>query len=210
MKGEERKMNKNKALFVYDNTGKIYHWAVGSDIKAPEGLPYIILDNYESDGRIVEKIDITQNPPVLIYSKTEDELAYEAMTLEEYKELRQNENKVKLAEFLKKNPILWADGMYYGVTQEDQNEMNLDLSTYQLKKSLGDLGWKLQWHSIKSDCRNFTEEEFLGLLEAIIEFVYPYRQLEMKYKEAIYSATTKEVVAAVNISYELGAVISNE
>ena len=132
------------------------------------------------------------------------------MTLEEYKEKCQTENKAALAKFLKNNPILWTDGLYYGVTQEDQNEMNLDLTTYRLKQSMGDSKWKLQWHSIKSDCRDFTEEEFLALLNAIIEFVYPYRQIEMNYKEAIYTSTTKEEVAKIKLIYEPGAVISNE
>ena len=131
-------------------------------------------------------------------------------TLEEYKEERQLENKAKLAEFLKANPILWTDGLYYGVTQEDQNEMNLDFTTYQLKQTLGDTEWKLQWHSIKSVCRDFTMEEFCGLLNTIIEFVYPYRQLEMQYKEAIYNATTKEEIDAVNIVYQLKTEESNE
>ena len=35
------------------------------------------------------------------------------------------------------------------------------------------------------------------------DFIYPYRQLEMKYKKAIYDATTKDEVAAINIVYEL-------
>lgn len=203
-------MDKIKALFIYDNTGKIYHWSIGSDIKAPEGLPYILLENYESDGRNIERVDVTQNPPVLVYSKTKEEMEFERLSLEEYQDLRQTENKKKLEEFLKANPIIWHDGLSYGVTQEDQNEMSLDLTTYRLKQSMGDENWKLQWHSVKSDCRDFTEGEFLGLLNAIIEFVYPYRQLEMKYKEAIYSAKTKEDVKAVAITYELGVVISNE
>lgn len=193
----------NKALFIYDNTGKIYHWSMGTDIKEPEGIPYILLEDYESEGRSIERIDVTQTPHVPVYSKTKEEMEYEAMTLEEYKDKCQAENKEALAEFLKNNPILWTDGLYYGVTQEDQNEMSLDFTTYQLKKNMGDINWNLQWHSIKSDCRDFTEEEFLGLMNAIIEFVYPYRQLEMKYKEAIYSATSKEEVKEVEINYDL-------
>ena len=193
----------SKALFIYDNTGKIYHWSIGTDVKIPEGLPYIVLENYKSDGRTVEYVDVTQTPPSLVYSKTDEEIEYETMTLDEYKEKRQNENKLKLAEFLKSNPIFWNDGLYYGVTLEDQNEMSLDLTTYRLKQSIGDTNWKLQWHSIKSICRDFTEEEFLGLLNTIIEFVYPYRQLEMKYKEAIYTATSKDEVKAIDINYDL-------
>ena len=116
---------------------------------------------------------------------------------------RQKENKQALSEFLQNNPVLWIDGMYYGVTQEDQNEMIADKTAYDFKKSLGDTSWTLQWHSIHSDCRDFTEEEFAGLLNTIVDFVYPYRQLEMEYKKAIYEATTKEEVAAVELVYEL-------
>ena len=200
----------SKALFIFDYSGEIVHWSVGDNLRVPEGLPYILIDNYVSDGRSVEKVDLSCDPPALIYSKTKNELIIEEMTLEEYQEYVQSENKLKLAEFLKNNPILWEDGFYYGVTQEDQNEMSLDLSTYQLKRSLGDTSWKLQWHSVKSDCRDFTEEEFIGLLNAIIEFVYPYRQLEMKYKEAIYTAKSKEEIKNINLSYELGVTILNE
>ena len=197
----------NKMLVVYDNSGKIWHWSAGDKDTIPNGLPYIVVDNYEPDGRNIKCVDVTQNPPVLIYEKTKEELEYEAMSLDEYKEKRQTENKTALAIFLKNNPITWIDGCLYGVTQEDQNEMSLDLSTYQLKKSLGDSNWKLLWHPVKSDSREFTETEFLNLMNAIIEFVYPYRQLEMQYKEAIYTATTKEEIAAVNIVYDLGMTI---
>ena len=196
----------SKAIFIYDNSGKIWHWSVGDDAVKPDGLPYIVVENYDS-ARPLECVDITQNPPLPIYSKTKEELEYETMSLDEYKEKRQAENKAALATFLKNNPITWIDGCLYGVTQEDQNEMSLDLSTYQLKKSLGDSNWKLLWHPVKSDSREFTETEFINLLNAIIEFVYPYRQLEMQYKEAIYPAATKEEIAAINIAYDLGMTI---
>ena len=199
----------SKLLIIYDETGKIYHWSISDDPRIPQGIPYLLLENYEQDGRKVERVDVTQNPPVPVYSKTKEEMEIESMSLDEYKEKRQTENKTALANFLKANPILWADGLLYGVTQEDQNEMSLDLTTYQLKKNMGDSNWKLQWHSIKSDCRDFTDEEFLGLMNAIIEFVYPYRQLEMKYKEAIYNAETKEEIKEIEISYKLGATILN-
>ena len=200
----------SKLLIIYDEEGKIYHWSAGSDIKEPKGIPHIILEDYEADGRNIERIDVTKNPPVPVYSKTKEEIEYELMTLEDYQNLRQTENKKRLEEFLKNNPICWTDGLYYGVTQEDQNEMNLDLSTYQLKQTIGDTAWKLQWHSIKSDCRNFSEEEFVGLLNSIIEFVYPYRQLEMKYKEAIFTAKSKEEVREIDLTYNLGVTFLNE
>ena len=198
----------NRALFIYDNTGKIYHWSIGEDIIVPDGLQYIIIEDYDFSKRAIERIDVSQVPHVPIYSKTKEEQIIEDMTLDEYKDKRQIENKKALADFLKSNPLLWTDEYYYGVTEEDQNEMSLDLSTYQLKKALGDTEWKLQWHSIKSNCRDFTLEEFNSLLNAIIDFVYPYRQLEMEYKESIYSASSKEEVASINLVYELNGVLN--
>ena len=99
----------NKALFIYDETGKIYHWSIGSNIIAPKGLPHILIEDYDSEGRIVEKIDISKEPHTLVYAKTKEEIEFEEISLEDYKEKRQTENKILLAEFLRNNPILWSD-----------------------------------------------------------------------------------------------------
>ena len=195
-------------IIIYDKEGVIITQYSSTDIRIPVGVPYIILEdreiNYDSDTyKPIIGVDVSVEPNVPIYGKSAYEQRYERLTLEEFQAERQKENKQALSEFLQNNPVLWIDGMYYGVTQEDQNEMIADKTAYDFKKSLGDTSWTLQWHSIHSDCRDFTEEEFAGLLNMIVDFVYPYRQLEMEYKKAIYEATTKEDVAAVNIVYEL-------
>ena len=190
-----------QTMFIYDNTGKIYHWTQGNFV-IPVGLPYLIVDDYNFEERPIKGIDVTTNPPTPIYGLTKEEAKFQAMTLDEYKACRQNENKEALAIFLKEHPLLWTDGLYYGVTQEDQDEMIADKTAYDFKQSIGQTDWKLEWHSVKSACRQFSVEEFVALLNAIINFVYPYRQLEMNYKEAIYSAATKEEVRKVIISYE--------
>ena len=127
-------------------------------------------------------------------------------TLQYYK---QEENKDTLRQFLQDNPILWQDGNYYGVTQDDQNEMIADKAAYELKHSIGDTSWKLEWHNIKHACREFTVEEFAALLNAIIDFVYPYRKLQETYKEKIYACTTKEQVVALELEYNPQALIDN-
>lgn len=195
-------------IIIYDKEGVIITQYSSTDIRIPVGVPYIILEdreiNYDSDTyKPIIGVDVSVEPNVPIYGKSAYEQRYERLTLEEFQVERQKENKQALSEFLQNNPVLWIDGMYYGVTQEDQNEMIADKTAYDFKKSLGDTSWTLQWHSIHSDCRDFTEEEFAGLLNTIVDFVYPYRQLEMEYKKAIYEATTKEEVAAVELVYEL-------
>lgn len=206
-----------KQVVIYDENGRIFSSYITDDeTNVPSGIPFLTKDISEeiTEGddnyRPLLKVDVSKEPHELVYGLTPEEQKFDLMTLDEYKELRQNENKEKLAEFLKANPLLWTDGLYYGVTQEDQDEMNLDFSTYQLKQTLGDTEWKLQWHSIKSVCRDFTMEEFCGLLNTIIEFVYPYRQLEMQYKEAIYNATTKEEISKIELIYMVENDIESE
>lgn len=124
-------------------------------------------------------------------------------TLDELKIFRQKENKILLSSFLEENPLLWIDGEYYGVTKENQDEMIADKAAYDLKQAIGETGWKLEWHNVNKACREFTEEEFVGLLNAIINFIYPYRRLQETYKELIFSAETKEDVIALNLEYSV-------
>ena len=115
---------------------------------------------------------------------------------------RQEENKDNLRQFLLNNPLLWADGNYYGVTQDDQNEMIADKTAYEFKQSIGQTDWKLEWHNTKHSCREFTVEEFAALLNAIIDFVYPYRKLQEAYKEQIYACTSKEQLVEIALEYD--------
>lgn len=64
----------SKAIFVYDNDGNIFHWSIGEPFKIPNGLPYMIIDDYNYEKRAIVKIDVTQTPHVPIYSRTEEEI----------------------------------------------------------------------------------------------------------------------------------------
>lgn len=130
-----------------------------------------------------------------------------AKTLEELRAARQEENKAALAAWLAAHPLTWTDGKRYGVEEQDQNEMALNLMQYQAAASAGQVA-PLEWHAQKEACRDFTQEEFLGLSMAISAYVYPYRRYQEAVKEAIYSARTAEEVVAVVIDYasvEVGA-----
>ena len=116
---------------------------------------------------------------------------------------RQEENKKMFSDFLTSNPLLWIDGFHYGVTKEDQDEMLADIQAYTFKKQMGDESWELEWHNIKKSCRSFTEEEFYALLNAIIDFVYPYRRLQETYKENVFNCTTKNELSQLVFLYEI-------
>ena len=147
------------------------------------------------------------------------------MTLDEYKIYRQEENKKALAEFLSISVVTY-NGENYGVMEEDQNEMALQLLSYQTIKSardaelsaiqekinVGELTGEandyatiaepvLEWHSKKKSCKTFTEQEFLELTYLIKSFVYPYVQKMQKIKEDIFLCETKEDIKAIQIEY---------
>lgn len=113
---------------------------------------------------------------------------------------RQEENKAALAAWLEAHPLTWTDGKQYGVTEEDQVELSLNLMQYQVAVQAGQQA-ALEWHARKEACRTFSEEEYAGLSLAIAAYVYPYRRYQEGVKAAIYTAATEEEIRAVGIDY---------
>ena len=124
----------------------------------------------------------------------------EPVELAAAQQARQTENKAALAEWLVTHPLLWTDGRTYGVTEEDQKEMALNLMQYQVAVQAGQPK-VLEWHAQKESCRTFEQSEYVALSLAIADYVYPYLRYQESVKEAIYQAQTAEEVANVEIDY---------
>lgn len=122
------------------------------------------------------------------------------MELNEYKTYLQEKNKDALSSFLATQTVTY-NGKEYGVSEEDQNEMALNLMQYQALSQAGQ-EVSLEWHSKKSKCETFSTEEFLGLTALIKEFVYPYYQQMQEIKERIFNAKTKEELSEIKIEYK--------
>lgn len=163
----------------------------------------------DSSTETVELITVTlryEDPVTLLVEKLNNQINptidVETCTLEELKAYTQEKNKKAFSDFLYQNPLLWNDLKYYGITKEDQEEMQRDLATYNLKQSMGYTDWKLKWHDQKKACRDFTFEEFTALLNAIVDFVDPYRRLQEEYKQTIYDAKDKSKIINLKIEYK--------
>ena len=124
----------------------------------------------------------------------------EPVELAAAQQARQTENKAALAEWLVTHPLLWTDGRTYGVTEEDQQEMALNLMQYQVSVQAGQPA-VLEWHAQKESCRTFEQSEYVALSLAIADYVYPYLRYQESVKEAIYQAETAQEVSNVKIDY---------
>ena len=113
---------------------------------------------------------------------------------------KQEQNKAALADWLAAHPLTWTDGKIYGVTEQDQTEMAINLAQYQLAAAAGQPA-ALEWHAQKQQCHTFTIDEYTALSLAIAAYVYPYRRYQEQVKAAIYAAQSKEELDAIEIDY---------
>ena len=135
--------------------------------------------------------------------RSEEEIA--ADSLNKLRAVKQEKNKKALADWLAAHPLTWTDGNVYGVTEQDQTEMAINLAQYQLAAAAGQPA-ALEWHAQKQQCHTFTIEQYTALSLAIATYVYPYRRYQEAVKEAIYMAQTKEELDAIKIDY--GSVVA--
>lgn len=104
--------------------------------------------------------------------------------------------------FLKDHPMLYTDGLYYGVEETDRNEMNQQLGAYNVKVAAGLNPISVQWHSKKKACTEFPIEDFLALSSAIEQYTLPYYNLMQTRKEAIFNCTAKIDIFDIPVAYE--------
>ena len=122
--------------------------------------------------------------------------------LNSHKEAKQLENKLMLDKFLNAHPLTWRDGKTYGVTMEDQNEIQLNISQYQIQLAAGIPNPVLEWHAIHEACQSWTLENLSALVLAISGAIYPWFRRMQEYKAAIYACTSKEDLDKIELIYK--------
>lgn len=204
---------KSKVYVKLDNLGRITRCEGGyttpvdltgwTQVDEGIGDKYNLCQSHYFDGGLytgdgIPRYKLVDGKPM---ERTEEEIqADRPDPLPQAKADRQADNKAALASWLSNHPLTWMDGNTYGVTEEDQKEMALNLQQYQLQVAAGREA-VLEWHTQKKKCHTFTQEQYSTLSLAIIDYVYPYLRYQEAVKEAIYGAQTVEEVAAVVIDY---------
>ena len=144
--------------------------------------------------------------------------------LEETKAAKQNENNQIFAKWLEDHPMTWTDGKVYGVTLSDQQEISLNLVSYQLAVQAAVAAYQaehpdataeelaavetqakstatLEWHAIHEACVPFTEAQLTALSLAIRQYIYPGYTLNQSYKVQIYACESRSAVEAIELDY---------
>lgn len=122
--------------------------------------------------------------------------------LEEAQYTKQEENKMAFASYLNSHPLTWVDGKQYGITQEDQSEIALNINQYQVAVAAGVENPTLEWHAKQEECYPWSLEQLSALSLAISDVVYPkYHQMQ-EYKTAIFATTSIAELNAIELIYE--------
>lgn len=122
--------------------------------------------------------------------------------LEEAKAAKQNDNNALFAKFLAEHPMTYTDGKVYGVTLDDQQEIALNITSYQIAVAAGVEDATLEWHAQHEACTPWTLENLSALSLAIRTYIYPYYTLCQSYKTQIYACETVGAVEAIELIYQ--------
>ena len=151
---------------------------------------------YTSDG--ISRYKLVDGTSVL---RSEEEITADRLPdLDALRAAKQEQNKQALADWLAAHPLTWTDGKVYGVTEQAQTEMAINLAQYQLAAAAGQPA-VLEWHAQKQQCHTFTIEEYTALSLAIAAYVYPYRRYQEQVKAVIYAAESEAELDAIEIDY---------
>lgn len=175
---------------------------IGSDCDTHYVLIQADTINSPNAVRVIEIEEIPSNvTPNLYKFNNETQSFVYRYSLDEAKELKQEKNKLLFAEYLASHPLTWTDGKEYGVTMEDQSEISLNLSQYQIAVQAGIESPTLEWHARHEECQPWTLENLVALSMSISAAVYPmYRQMQ-QYKISIYGAVSLEELEQVELDY---------
>lgn len=147
----------------------------------------------------IETIPSDVTPNYSIYNQEDGTFTSD---LDQAKYDKQEENKKLFAEYLATHPLTWVDGKEYGITQEDQSEISLNLNQYQVALAAEVENSTLEWHARHEECVPWSLEQLSALSLAISNVVYPKYHLMQEYKTQIFEADSIDKLKAIELNYE--------
>lgn len=175
---------------------------IGSDCDTHYVLIQADTINSPNAVRVIEVEEIPSNVTSNLYKfDNETQSFIYRYSLDEAKELKQEKNKLLFAEYLASHPLTWTDGKEYGITMEDQSEISLNLSQYQIAIQAGVKSPSLEWHARHEECSPWTLENLVALSMSISAAVYPMYRKMQQYKISIYRASSLEELEQVKLDY---------
>lgn len=155
----------------------------------------------------IEEIPSDVTPGYSVYNSEDGTFTTD---LNQAKYDKQEKNKALFAEYLATHPLTWVDGKEYGVTQEDQSEISLNINQYQVAVAAGVENPTLEWHARHEECQPWSLEQLAALSLAISNAVYPkYHQMQ-DYKIQIFSANSISELAAIELNFADAEVTDGE
>lgn len=147
----------------------------------------------------IETIPSDVTPNYSIYNQEDGTFTSD---LDQAKYDKQEENKKLFAEYLATHSLTWVDGKEYGITQEDQSEISLNLNQYQVALAAKVENPTLEWHARHEECVPWSLEQLSALSLAISNVVYPKYHLMQEYKTQIFEADSIDKLKAIELNYE--------
>lgn len=147
----------------------------------------------------IETIPSDVTPNYSIYNQEDGTFTSD---LDQAKYDKQEENKKLFTEYLATHPLTWVDGKEYGITQEDQSEISLNLNQYQVALAAKVENPTLEWHARHEECVPWSLEQLSALSLAISNVVYPKYHLMQEYKTQIFEADSIDKLKAIELKYE--------
>ena len=135
-------------------------------------------------------LDVTESKPII----TEEQV-------NECKNKRVVESKVKLAEWLAIHPILFTDGKYYSVTEEKQALLNGNLASYERATQVG-IAYDLKWNATGQPCEPWEYNDLLTLSLNIAAYVAPKVAKQQTIEIEIKECGTIEEIENIVIDYD--------
>lgn len=142
---------------------------------------------FNEEGNIT---DVIKTEPVV----TEEQI-------NECKQNKINDSKIKLAEWLSANPMEFTDGKLYSVTEEKQALLNGNLASYERAKSMG-IDYDLQWNATEQPCETWSYTDLLTLSLNIAAYVAPKVSKQQYLEVQIRNCETIEDINAIMIDYD--------